>query len=325
MSWLCKTGGCARPGGVRDVDVCRRAGDRRRRPGTLVVAIVLRRAGRAADWPVAAWNVITAPGPRADWTSATVSWHCAAAIRGPYCCRVMRPTACCGRGSPRTRCRLSIRCQSDERQILRRWIDEGLKWDGDHIDPLRYTTDRRAGYDWWSLQPLAKSQPPEVKTGMATQRNRSVHPTATRTGRLAALGPGKPSRTLVRRLFYDLIGLPPTPQQVRSFVADPSDAAYERMVDDLLASPHYGERWGRHWLDVVRFGESDGFERNAPREQLWHYRDWVIQAFNDDLPYRSLSGSNWPAICYSQASRAAAAVAFWCRVCTTPSSAPVNG
>ena len=92
-------------------------------------------------------------------------------------------------------------------------------------------------------------------------------------------------RTLIRRLSFDLIGLPPEPGDVERFVADTAADAYERLVDRLLASPHYGERWGRHWLDVVRFGESEGFERNHVRDNAWRYRDWVVQAFNRDLPY----------------------------------------
>jgi hypothetical protein len=92
-------------------------------------------------------------------------------------------------------------------------------------------------------------------------------------------------RTLIRRLSFDLTGLPPDPEDVERFLADPDDRSYENLVDRLLASPRYGERWARHWLDVVRFGESQGFERNHVRENAWRYRDWVIQAFNDDLPY----------------------------------------
>ncbi len=92
-------------------------------------------------------------------------------------------------------------------------------------------------------------------------------------------------RTLARRLFIDLVGLPPAPEDVEAFVRDPDPLAYEKLVDRLLASPHYGERWARHWLDVVRYGESDGFERNTPRPNSWHYRDWVLRALNADLPY----------------------------------------
>ena len=91
--------------------------------------------------------------------------------------------------------------------------------------------------------------------------------------------------TLIRRLNFDLLGLPPAPNEVAEFVADSRPDAYERLVDRLLASPHFGERWARHWLDVVRFAESDGFETNQPRPNAWPYRDYVIRAFNDDKPF----------------------------------------
>src|SRR5690606_35203993 len=97
--------------------------------------------------------------------------------------------------------------------------------------------------------------------------------------------PAADPRTLVRRLYYDLIGLPPEPKIVAEFIRDPSDANYEAIVERLLASPHYGERWGRHWLDIARFGESNGFERNDPRRNAWPYRDWVIESLNADMPY----------------------------------------
>jgi hypothetical protein len=92
-------------------------------------------------------------------------------------------------------------------------------------------------------------------------------------------------RTLIRRVSFDLLGLPPTPEEVESFVSDPSPDAYEKLCDRLLASPHYGERWARHWLDVVRFADTHGFEMNQPRPSAWRYRDWVIRALNDDKPY----------------------------------------
>ena len=103
----------------------------------------------------------------------------------------------------------------------------------------------------------------------------------------ADLGPSRPADriTLVRRLFYDLLGLPPTPDQVDDFVRDQAVDAYERLVDRLLASPQYGERWGRHWLDVVRFAETSGYECNTLRPTAWHYRDWVIASLNADKPY----------------------------------------
>src|SRR5262249_10864548 len=90
--------------------------------------------------------------------------------------------------------------------------------------------------------------------------------------------------TLIRRLSLDLIGLPPTIGEVDSFLADKSEQAYDRVVERLLHSPHYGEKWGRHWLDAARYADSDGFEKDKSR-QVWFYRDWVINSFNRDLPY----------------------------------------
>ena len=96
-------------------------------------------------------------------------------------------------------------------------------------------------------------------------------------------------RTQIRRIYFDLIGLPPAPEVVDAFVANPSDKAYLKIVDDLLSSHRYGERWARHWLDVVRFGESNGFERNDPRLNFWYFRDWVINSLNNDMPYDEFS------------------------------------
>ena len=88
-------------------------------------------------------------------------------------------------------------------------------------------------------------------------------------------------------MYFDLLGLPPSPEEVKAFVADPAPDAYEKLVDRLLASPHYGERWGRHWLDVARYADSDGLESDADRPTAYHYRDFVIRAMNDDMSYRT--------------------------------------
>ena len=176
----------------------------------------------------------------------------------------------------------------DVKQTLRQWIAGGANWGSDPIDRFRYTTSKRAGYDWWSLQPLAAYEPPQVK---ATDRVRNPID-AFLLAKLEAGGlsysPDSDLRILARRLSFDLIGLPPSPDEVKAFQEEASrdvEAAICKLVDHLLASPHYGERWGRHWLDVVRFGESDGFERNNPRKNFWPYRDWVIESLNADLPY----------------------------------------
>ena len=90
---------------------------------------------------------------------------------------------------------------------------------------------------------------------------------------------------MIRRLSFDLLGLPPTPEQVQTFVTDPDPRAYEKLVDTFLASPHYGERWARHWLDIAHYADTHGFERDQRRDNAWPYRDWVIRAINDDMPY----------------------------------------
>ena len=92
-------------------------------------------------------------------------------------------------------------------------------------------------------------------------------------------------RTLIRRLSFDLTGLPPSPDELERFLDDSAPNAYESLVDRLLASPHYGERWGRHWLDVVHYGDTHGYDKDKRRNNAWPYRDYVIRAFNRDLPY----------------------------------------
>ena len=99
------------------------------------------------------------------------------------------------------------------------------------------------------------------------------------------LAPEADRRTLIRRLYFDLLGLPPTPEQVQAFIADKASDACERLVDKLLASPRYGERWARHWLDVVRYADTNGHERDEFRPEMWRYRDYVVRAFNSDKPY----------------------------------------
>lgn len=177
--------------------------------------------------------------------------------------------------------------KAEERELIRAWIANGAVWGAAEIDRFRYTSDARAGYDWWSLQEVVRPAVPEPPAGDASwPRNDSdrfildvlhknnLHPT-----------PEADRRTLIRRLSFDLLGLPPTPEEVAAFEQDAAPDAYERLVERLLASPHYGVRWARHWLDVVRFGESNGFEFDELRTAAWPYRDWVVDALNGDLPY----------------------------------------
>ena len=137
---------------------------------------------------------------------------------------------------------------------------------------------------WWAFQPLAQ---PSVPTFPSRVLGNPVDAFLLR--RLSERGldfnPEASPRERLRRLYYDLIGLPPTPQEVVEFERDPSEYNWSRRVEALLASPQYGERWGRYWLDVVRFAQSNGYERDAEKPHAWRYRDYVVQAFNQDKPY----------------------------------------
>ena len=178
---------------------------------------------------------------------------------------------------------------AEEKRTLAAWVDAGARWQGGPLDLFSNTTETRAGRDFWSLIAVEDRPPPaaELDTTTANWGRGPIDAFVFAGLDRAGLRPATAAdpRTLVRRVSFDLVGLPPSPELVEAFAADPSDAAYERLVDSLLASPAYGERWGRHWLDVVRFGESDGFERNFTRDNAWPYRDWVIDALNTDLPY----------------------------------------
>lgn len=169
--------------------------------------------------------------------------------------------------------------------ILRQWIETSRALPTKPIDRFRITTDSRAGYDWWSLQLIQSPSVPSAPSGYTTETPVDAFIASKLSQANIRQSAAASPRSLIRRVYYDLIGLPPSFEAVTAFEADPSDANYEKIVDELLESPQYGEHWARHWLDVVRFGESDGFERNYPRYNSWPYRDWVIASFNRDLPY----------------------------------------
>ena len=199
---------------------------------------------------------------------------------------------------------------SSQKDVLKRWIDEGARWGSESLDLFSITTDTRAGRDFWSLQPIGDVTVPSPKTNWGRNAIDAFVLHRLEQTNLQP-SPDADPRSLIRRLYFDLIGLPPTPQQVSAFVADPSEAAYQKVVDDLLSSQHYGERWGRHWLDVVRFGESDGYERNFQRDNAWHYRDWVIDAFNHDMPYDAFVRMQLIGDQLSNGIEGAAATGFW--------------
>ena len=138
----------------------------------------------------------------------------------------------------------------------------------------------------WSLKPVTRPAVPRIANRKWKARNPIDNFLYAKLAE-ARLSPSPEAsrRTLIRRLYFDLVGLPPAPAEVAAFEADHSNDAYEKLVERLLASPRYGERWAQHWLDVVRFAESHGFEMNQPRPTAWRYRDYVIDAFNEDKPY----------------------------------------
>ncbi|WP_206352378.1 DUF1553 domain-containing protein [Tautonia rosea] len=172
----------------------------------------------------------------------------------------------------------------EEAERLRAWIERGAPWGSDPIDPFTASTDHRAGRDWWSLAPLRRPDLTVLAhSEEATPIDAMILDRLDREG----LQPLEMAdrRTLIRRVTFDLTGLPPEPDAVEAFVADDRADAYDRLVDRLLASPQYGVRWARAWLDLARFGESNGFEHDEFRPDAWRYRDWVVQALNADMPY----------------------------------------
>jgi hypothetical protein len=147
------------------------------------------------------------------------------------------------------------------------------------------------GYDWemerrhWAYRPIEHPSVPDVDDEAWCRNDIDRFVLASLESNGLAPAPQASRETLVRRLYFDLLGLPPTVQQVRRFIEDDSADAFERLVDELLESPHYGERWGRHWLDVTRYADSNGLDENTAFGNAWRYRDWVVRSFNDDLPY----------------------------------------
>ncbi len=170
---------------------------------------------------------------------------------------------------------------------IEQWITLGAAYDqplleksGSKDAPLQVTADDRA---YWAYAPLDQSAPPPADRDGQSMIDRFL----AAGHRDHGLVPAAPldRRRLIRRIYFDLVGLPPTPAEIEAFVKDDHPLAYERLIDNLLARPGYGERWGRHWLDVARFAESHGFEHDYDRKFAFHFRDFVIRALNADMPY----------------------------------------
>ena len=175
----------------------------------------------------------------------------------------------------------------DEIAILERWVTDGAYWP-------KEAAKARAAHEFtiteedkhhWAFQPIVAPEVPLVNDTAWSTNPIDAFVRAKLDAAGIAPNPPAERRELIRRVFYDLIGLPPTPEQWQTWLSDAAPDWYERLLDDLLARPQYGERWARHWLDVVRYAQSNGYERDDEKPYAWRYRDWVIQSLNADLPY----------------------------------------
>jgi mono/diheme cytochrome c family protein len=168
----------------------------------------------------------------------------------------------------------------EEIDLIRKWIDAGAPFPTDEVVEIA----KGRSNDHWSFQPIRHPAPPAVAQPEATRGPLDSFIVARLEHERIAPSPEANRETLIRRVTLDLLGIPPTPDELREFLADDSPDAYERLIDRLLASPHFGERWGRDWLDVARYADSNGFTRDMPRT-IWKYRDWVVDAFNRNQPF----------------------------------------
>ncbi len=187
-----------------------------------------------------------------------------------------------------------------------KWIRDGAVDPREEVRPAKLQpVDYEAAQSHWAFQKISDPLPPQVQTTdwPASPIDQFVLSRLEQTNMRPAASANK--RTLIRRATFDLIGLPPTPDEVHAFLADESPEAFAKIVDRLLASPHYGERWGRHWLDLVRYATSNGADENHELPNAWRYRDWVVRMINQDLPLdqfivQQLAGDMLPAPAHEQ-------------------------
>lgn len=174
-----------------------------------------------------------------------------------------------------------------EVDILRRWVKAGAPTLGpEPTEAPRGMLISEAERQHWSFQPLRQPTPPRTNSLDRARTPIDAFIAADLRQHGQGFSPEAPAMTLLRRASLDLAGIPPTPEHVRQFLTNSAPDAFERMVDQLLDSPQYGERWGRHWLDIAGYADSDGFiDADNPRDYAWKYRDWVIQALNRDMPF----------------------------------------
>jgi len=172
------------------------------------------------------------------------------------------------------------RLTAEQIGILRAWIDQGARW-----PQAAGAVAVKDKADHWAFKPMVNPPLPAVNDPEWVRNPIDRFVLAKLEEKGLAPSPPADKPTLLRRVYFDLTGLPPTPDDVAAFVADESPDAYEKVVDRLLASPHYGERWARHWMDVVHFAETHGNDQDRERPHAWPYRDYLVRAFNDDMPY----------------------------------------
>jgi len=197
----------------------------------------------------------------------------------------------------------SGRLKKEQIDILTRWVTEGLPWsktDDYGVEP-EHEDHPKSDSDYWAYQPIRRPEIPAVKGAewVKTPIDAFVLARLESEG----LSPTRPADkvALIRRAYFDLTGLPPSPADVSRLLQDESPQWFEHLVDRLLESPQYGERWGRHWLDLVRYAETHGYERDSTKPEAWRYRDYVINAFNQDKPYdrfllEQLAGDELPEV-----------------------------
>jgi hypothetical protein len=176
-------------------------------------------------------------------------------------------------------------------EALMQWVSQGAPWPGSDNAEAPVSTRKGefrisdADRAHWAFQPVHRPSLPQVRNAAWAANPIDAFVLSKLENHGLAPNPQAAHHELIRRLTYDLTGLPPTPREVEAFLADTSTHAYENLVDRLLASPRYGEKWGRHWLDLVRFAETNSYERDNPKPSAWRYRDYVIRSLNDDKPY----------------------------------------
>jgi len=171
---------------------------------------------------------------------------------------------------------------------LKNWLDLGFVYDAPLVEQKDPTKEREVTDNdrkFWSFQPLGVALPPAVEHADWPQNDIDRYVLAWQEAKGLHPNPAADRLTLIRRAALDLLGIPPTPEEVDAFVNDPDPLAYEKLIDRLLESPRFGERWARHWMDVARFAESHGYEQDYDRPFAYHYRDFLIRALNSDMPY----------------------------------------